>query len=218
MPAFPDPVLGKLQTSGIVAVIVLEHLQDAIPLATSLLEGGINAIELTLRTPVALEAIELISSQLPAMTVGAGTVLTPAQVESVHRAGAAFAVAPGINSRTIAAARKIGLPFAPGVCTPTDIELAVENDCHLLKFFPCQASGGLPYLRQIAAPFAHLGVRFLPLGGITPENAHSFLGDPLVHAIGGSWLAPSSLIAKQDWKGISQLAAEAAQLRKNAHA
>lgn len=212
MPTFPEPAFSKLRQSRIIAVVVLDHLPDAVPLATALLEGGINCIELTLRTPGALKAIELINAYLPDMTIGAGTVLTPSQVEDVHRAGADFAVAPGTNPRTIAAARDLGLPFAPGICTPTDIEIALESDCQLMKFFPCEASGGLPYLRQIAAPFSHLGVKFLPLGGINPTNAETFLREPLIHAIGGSWLAPRALVAKQDWSGITKLAREAGQL------
>lgn len=194
------------------AVLILDDVEAAPPLAQALLAGGIEAMELTLRTPAALEALRRIRAEVPAMLVGAGTLLTPAQVQDAQSAGAAFGVAPGCNPRVIAAARDLGLPFAPGVCTPTDIELALESDCTLLKFFPAQPSGGLPYLRAIAAPFAHVGVQFLPLGGIGPDQAETWLREPAVTALGGSWLAPRDLIQKRDWATITATARLAAEM------
>jgi 2-dehydro-3-deoxyphosphogluconate aldolase/(4S)-4-hydroxy-2-oxoglutarate aldolase len=205
----PDPLHQELFHRGIIAVLVLEDPADAAPLGRALLAGGISCIELTLRTSTALDSIRAIRSSVPEMLVGAGTVLTPHQVNAVKAAGAAFGVSPGMNPRVVAEARQIGLPFAPGVCTPTDIELAVEEGCRLMKFFPCETSGGLPYLRNIAAPFNHLGVRFIPLGGVGPANVEKFLREPLVHAIGGSWLAPQELIQGKNWQAITALANEA---------
>ena len=212
MPAFPTDLQSTLHRAGVIAVLILDDADDAVPLAQALLDGGIQAMELTLRTPAALEALRRIRTEVPAMLVGAGTLLQPAQVQAAQAAGAAFGVAPGCNPRVIAAARDLGLPFAPGVCTPTDIELALESDCQLLKFFPAEPSGGLPYLRAIAAPFAHLGVRFIPLGGIGPTNAETWLREPVVTALGGSWLAPRDLIQKRDWATLTANARAAAAL------
>ncbi len=211
-PPFPDPLHRKLFQRGIIAVLILESPADAVPLARALLEGGISCIELTLRTFTALDSIRAIRTAVPEMLVGAGTVLSPLQVNEVKAAGAAFGVAPGMNPRVVAEARKIGLPFAPGICTPTDIEFAVEAGCRLMKFFPCETSGGLPYLRNIAAPFNHLGVKFIPLGGVNPATAEKFLREPLVHAIGGSWIAPQELIQAKDWQAITALAEEASAI------
>jgi 2-dehydro-3-deoxyphosphogluconate aldolase/(4S)-4-hydroxy-2-oxoglutarate aldolase len=208
----PDPLHQKLLHRGIIAVLVLEDPANAAPLARALLAGGISCIELTLRTSTALDSIRAIRSSVPEMLVGAGTVLSPPQVNAVKAAGAAFGVSPGMNPRVVAEARTIGLPFAPGVCTPTDIELAVEQGCRLMKFFPCETSGGLPYLRNIAAPFNHLGVSFIPLGGVNPGTAEEFLREPLVHAVGGSWLAPQELIQGKDWQAITALATEASAI------
>ena len=208
----PDPLYQELFDCGIIAVLVLEDPSNAAPLARALLAGGISCIELTLRTSTALDSIRAIRSSVPEMLVGAGTVLSPQQANEVKAAGAAFGVSPGMNPRVVAEARNIGLPFAPGVCTPTDIELAVEEGCRLLKFFPCETSGGLPYLRNIAAPFNHLGVSFIPLGGVNPATAEKFLREPLVHAIGGSWLAPQELIQGKNWQAITALAKEASAI------
>ncbi len=210
--AIPDPITKRLGDAGLIAVLIIDDVNDAVPVAQALLDGGVTAIELTMRTPAALDSVRRIVAEVPAMTVGVGTVLTPRQVAQVFDAGAAFAVAPGMNPATVAAARQVGLPFAPGVCTPTDIELAVEAGCRLLKFFPCEPSGGLKYLSSIAAPFAHLGVRFIPLGGIDATNAEPYLVDPLIHAIGGSWLASRSAITDHDWQGITARASAATAL------
>lgn len=202
-----------IPASSIIAVLTLDQIEAAVPLARALLAGGIEHIELTLRTPIALESIRHIASEVPQMKVGAGTLLTPQQVADAKYAGASFGVAPGTNPRVIAAARENDLPFCPGVCTPTDIELALESDCRILKFFPSEASGGLNYLKQIAAPYAHLGVKFIPLGGITPANASDYLKQSFIQAIGGSWLAPADLISQRDWTTITRISEQASQLR-----
>jgi 2-dehydro-3-deoxyphosphogluconate aldolase/(4S)-4-hydroxy-2-oxoglutarate aldolase len=207
--AFPTSLSQRIEKTGIIAVLVIENAGQAVPLARALLAGGIEAMELTLRTPVALEALRRIRSEVPEMIVGAGTVLEPVQITAVLEAGASFAVSPGLNPRVLAAAREVGLPFAPGVVTPSDIEAALEQGCKLMKFFPAEPSGGLPYLRSMAAPFAHLGVRYIPLGGLSAKNLSDYASDPLVAAIGGSWLAPKQLVTSAAWDEISALAREA---------
>ena len=203
---FPNELRGQLRKAGVVAVLMMERAADAVPLAKSLLAGGVSVIELTLRTEAAWDCLRQIRAEVPGMTVGVGTVLTPAQAQQAKEMGAHFAVAPGMNPRVVEEAARIGLPFAPGVCTPTDIELAVERGCRVMKLFPAEPMGGLPYLRTVAAPFAHLGVEFIPLGGINTLNARQYLAEPSVLALGGSWLAPKAMVAAGDWQGLTALA------------
>lgn len=199
----------KIESAGVIAVVSLDSLDDAIPTAKALLAGGVRAIELTLRTPVALDALSLLCQEVPDLLVGAGTVLTAEQVERVHAMGAAFAVAPGVNANVIKTAQRLDLPFAPGVCSPTDIESALELGCHVLKFFPAESTGGLSYLRSAAAPYAHLGLRFIPLGGLNADNAASYLIDPMILALGGSWIAPAESILSGEWDAIADRARQA---------
>lgn len=211
-------VLQRIQTTGIVAVLVIDSETDAVPLARALLAGGVDAMELTLRTPAALGALRRIRAEVPEMLAGAGTVLKPAQVEEVKNAGAEFAVSPGVNPRVLQAAKEAGLPFAPGIATPSDIEQALEFDCKALKFFPAEPSGGLSYLKAAAAPYQHLGIKFLPLGGLNEKNMAAYLADPLVAAIGGSWLAPREAIREGRWDEITGLASAAVQIIKSIRA
>lgn len=206
--AFPDPLRDKLHRAGVIAVLMISRAEDAVPLAQALLKGGVSSIELTLRTEAALDCVRRIRAEVPDMTVGVGTILTPGQANDAKEAGASFGVSPGMNPRVVAEARRIGLPFAPGICTPTDIELALEADCRLLKFFPCEPCGGLPYLKTIAAPFMHLNLQFIPLGGVNAANAATYLQDISVLALGGSWLAPKELVAQGNWMAITDLASE----------
>ena len=171
--------------------------------------GGVNAIELTFRTPAALAALKEIRAEIPEMIAGAGTILTADQVHLAKEAGAHFGVAPGMNPRVLAAAREAGLSFAPGIATPSDIEAALEFDCRLLKFFPAEPSGGLPYLNSIAAPYLHFEIKFVPLGGLSPANMASYLQDSKIAALGGAWLAPRDLIKVGSWKEITDLAQSA---------
>ena len=204
---------GKLQKSAIIAVLILDRVEDGVPLAEALLAGGVDAMELTLRTPAAIGALKEITARVPGMLAGLGTILTTAQVQEVVDAGAAFGVAPGMNPRIVEAALAAGLPFAPGICTPSDIERALEFDRKFLKFFPAEPSGGLKYLESIAAPYAHLGVKYIPLGGVNPSNCQTWLSHPLVGGIGGSWLAPKPLIAAGNWKAIQDAAEQAIAIR-----
>ncbi|NNC90752.1 MAG: bifunctional 4-hydroxy-2-oxoglutarate aldolase/2-dehydro-3-deoxy-phosphogluconate aldolase, partial [Akkermansiaceae bacterium] len=170
-----DPVFEELREAGVAAVVTIEDEGQAVPLARALLAGGVRAMELTLRTPVAIEAIRNIARDVPGMLLGAGTVLTRKQVELVRESGAQFAVAPGFNPTVVRAAQTAGLPFAPGVATPSDIEAALEIGCHVLKFFPAGDLGGCRGLENMAAPYRHLGLRFIPLGGVTRDNLGEYL-------------------------------------------
>ena len=205
----PEPLAARIRSSGIVAVLVIDREEDAVPLARALLSGGIGVIELTLRTPAALGALNRIKSEIPEMLVGAGTVLSPKQVRDVNAAGADFAVSPGLNPRVLTAASEAGMPFAPGIATPSDIERALEVGCKVLKFFPAEPSGGLSYLKAIAAPYQHLGISFMPLGGLNEKNMGTYLSSPLVAAIGGSWLAPRDAVREGRWDEITALAQDA---------
>lgn len=214
----PGSLATRIRNTGIVAVLVIDREGDGPPLAKALLAGGVDAMELTLRTPAALGALRSIRAEVPEMLAGAGTVLTPAQVAEVKNAGAEFAVSPGVNPRVLQAAKDAGLPFAPGIATPTDVEQALEFDCKVLKFFPAEPSGGLGYLKAVAAPYQHLGVKFLPLGGLNEKNMAAYLADPLIAAIGGSWLAPREAIRDKRWNDITALAKSAVETIKTIRA
>jgi 2-dehydro-3-deoxyphosphogluconate aldolase/(4S)-4-hydroxy-2-oxoglutarate aldolase len=206
----PESGIGKaIADARIIAVLVIDELEAAVPVAESLLAGGITAMELTLRTPVALDAARRIREACPEMMVGIGTILFPDQVEAAVASGASFGVSPGVNPAIIRRANAAGLPFGPVVMTPTDIDMAIQEGCRLLKFFPAESSGGLPHLKNIAAPYAHLGPKFIPLGGVSLANMMTYLNSDLIAAVGGSWLAPREVIRDQDWKKIEQNAREA---------
>lgn len=217
MDMFPTPLFERIRRCGNVAVTVIEDPENAVPLARALLAGGVDAMELALRTPRSIEALRRVTAEVPEMLVGAGTVLTPAQAAEAKAAGAAFAVAPGFNPRVVRAAADEGLPFAPGVMSPSEIEGAYELGCtKLLKFFPASVAGGIPGLRTLAAPYKHLGVKFLPLGGLKLENTADWLAEPLVAACGGSWIAPAKLIAARDWAAVEANAAAACAAARKA--
>jgi len=206
----PDSEIGRaIASARLIAVLVIDELESAIPVAESLLKGGVRAMELTLRTPVALEAAAAITDAFPEMMVGIGTVIFPKQVDDAVLAGAAFGVSPGVNPAVIRRAADAGLPFGPGIMTPSDIDMAIQEGCRLLKFFPAESSGGLAHLNNIAAPYAHLGLKFIPLGGIGSGNLMSYLNHDLIAAVGGSWLAPRDVIRTKDWVTIEANARDA---------
>ena len=205
-------LLERLRRTRIVVVVTIDHAEDASMLATVLLDSGIDVMEVTLRTSAAIDAVKAIKEQVPQMTIGAGTILTPHQVESVVAAGAAFGVGPGLNPHLIKAARAAGLPFIPGVLTPTEVEKAIRYDCRLLKFFPAEPIGGAKYLAAMAAPYAHLHVGFIPLGGVNLTNMAAYLTIPSCPAIGGSWIANRECVRRHDWNAIAGRAREAHRL------
>jgi 2-dehydro-3-deoxyphosphogluconate aldolase/(4S)-4-hydroxy-2-oxoglutarate aldolase len=182
--------LGRLR---VVPVIVIDDAADAVPLGRALAEGGIPCAEITFRTAAAEDAIRRMASELPDVLVGAGTVLSPEQAARAMAAGAQFIVAPGFNRRVVDFCLERGVPVYPGVSTPTEIEAALEAGLRVLKFFPAEPLGGLPYLKAVAAPYA--GVGFMPTGGITPRNLGDYLAFPRVVACGGSWMAPAEWIS-----------------------
>jgi 2-dehydro-3-deoxyphosphogluconate aldolase/(4S)-4-hydroxy-2-oxoglutarate aldolase len=211
---FTEELMGRIENCGVIAVLVIDRVEDAVPLAKSLLAGGINVMELTLRTPAAIDALKAIRRDVPEMIAGIGTILTPEQVIEAKSAGAAFGVAPGMNSRVVAKAKEAGLPFAPGICTPSDIEAALEHGCRLLKFFPAETSGGLKHLKNMSAPYLHLGLKFIPLGGLDQNNLASYLSEPSIAAVGGSWIAKRETIKANDWTAITAAAATATETVK----
>lgn len=199
----------RIGDAGVIAVITIEDAKDAVLLAKALLEGGVSAIELTLRTPAAPAAIEAVAAGEPKMMVGAGTVLNVDDLKTVRDAGAVFAVAPGFNPRIVEAADAMGFPFAPGVMTPSEIENAYAAGCDVLKFYHAGVAGGLSALTALAAPYAHLGIRFIPLGGVKQDNLAEWSAEPSILAVGGSWIAPKRDIAQQRWAEITDRARRA---------
>ena len=193
-------VLGSLRTMKIVPVIVIDDSADAIPLGAALTEGGLPCAEVTFRTPNAAAAIARIAGEMPQMLVGAGTVLTPQQAARALEVGAKFIVAPGFNAAVVDHCLERGVPVYPGVCTPTEIEMALGKGLQVLKFFPAEAAGGLAFLKAVAAPYA--GVEFMPTGGINLANLPPYLGFKPVVACGGSWIAPTEWIALKQFDRI----------------
>lgn len=188
----------------VVPVIAIDSIADAIPLADALLDGGIPAAEITFRTAVASDVIHLLSKERPQLYVGAGTILSPENAKRAYECGAKFAVGPGCNPTVISAAQTIGLPFAPGVMTPSDIETAISMGLTFLKFFPAGAAGGVSMLKGISAPYKHLGVKFMPTGGVTIDNVQEYLAVPEIIAAGGTWLAKQDMIANGEWDKITE--------------
>ncbi|MGW7531490.1 bifunctional 4-hydroxy-2-oxoglutarate aldolase/2-dehydro-3-deoxy-phosphogluconate aldolase [Amycolatopsis sp. NPDC054798] len=200
-----------LALSPVMPVVVIDDVDDAVPTARALHSGGIGVIELTLRTPVALTAIERVAAEVPDIVVGAGTVTSPEQAKQAADAGAKFLVTPGCTDAVLDAAFATGLPFLPGASTVSEAMRLAERGLSALKFFPAEASGGAAFLKSIAGPLPQL--QFCPTGGITVSSAPSYLALPNVGCIGGSWLTPAKLLAAKDFAAVEKLAAEAAALR-----
>ena len=215
MNAFPDEILQRLQRSRVVAGFSVDRVDEAVPISEALLAGGIDSIELTLRTDAAMDAVRAISQNVPDIMIGVGTILRPDQAIAVKEAGAHFGVSPGMNPRVIKAAQVVGLPFATGIVTPTHVEAAIELGCYLVKFFPAESSGGLNYLRSMAAPYKHLGIRYFPLGGVNTGNMMEYLNDEIIAAVGGSWIVKSDLVKSKDWAGITERASQVRQILEN---
>ncbi len=193
----------------IVPVLVIDDAKDALPLAEALVAGGLPALEVTLRTPAALDAIRAMS-QLPGGVVGAGTLVTPDDVRAAKEAGAQFGVAPGATDALIAACEAEDLPLLPGAATASEAMRLLEQGYDMLKFFPAEASGGAPALKAIGAPLPQ--ITFCPTGGVSPANARDYLSLSNVACAGGSWVAPKQMVLDQDWVGIETLAREASKL------
>jgi 2-dehydro-3-deoxyphosphogluconate aldolase / (4S)-4-hydroxy-2-oxoglutarate aldolase len=199
-----------LALSPVIPVVVVDDAEHAVPLAEALLRGGVRVIELTLRTPAALAAIERVAAEVPGIVIGAGTVTAPEHAEQAAKAGAAFLVTPGSTDRVLDAAEDTGLPFLPGAATVSEAMRLAERGLTSLKFFPAEAAGGVDYLKSIGGPLP--GLRFCPTGGITPATAPNYLALPNVGCVGGSWLAPKDALASGDWARVEELARAAAAL------
>jgi len=198
----PDESLARLRAIRIVPVIVIDDPDDAVPLARALADGGLPCAEITFRTPRAGEALRRITAEAPDLFVGAGTVLTPEQATQARAAGAQFMVAPGFNPRVVDYCLGNGIPVYPGICTPTELEAALEKGLTTVKFFPAEPSGGLAFLKAMAAPYGD--VSFMPTGGINASNVSAYLGFKRVVACGGSWMAPSDWIAGKQFDRVRE--------------
>ena len=203
--------LDLVQHGPVIPVIVLQRVADAVPLARALVAGGVKVLEITLRTPVALECMRAIAQAVPEAIVGAGTIRTVEDAKSALEVGCQFGVSPGYTHDIGAACKDIGLPLLPGVATASEVMAANADGYGFLKFFPATAAGGIPLLKALHGPFSD--VVFCPTGGITPETAPQFLALPNVKVCGGSWLTPQEAVDKQDWARITALAKAAGALR-----
>jgi 2-dehydro-3-deoxyphosphogluconate aldolase/(4S)-4-hydroxy-2-oxoglutarate aldolase len=199
-----------LDVVPVIPVVVVQDPADAVPIARALVDGGLPAIELTLRTPSALEAIERIANEVPDILLGAGTIVDTTQPKQALAAGAKFLVSPGSTPNLRAAMRDTGLPHLPGVATVSEVMTLLEDGYDEMKFFPAEAAGGADYLKAIHSPVP--AARFCPTGGITPTNLANYLKSPNVGCVGGSWLTPAEAIARRDWATIASLAAGALEL------
>ncbi|MBL1101577.1 bifunctional 4-hydroxy-2-oxoglutarate aldolase/2-dehydro-3-deoxy-phosphogluconate aldolase [Streptomyces coffeae] len=212
MTAVTSPAaVSPLDLAPVVPVVVLHDAADAVPLARALVAGGLAAIEVTLRTAAAADAIRAIAEEVPEVAVGAGTVLTTEQVETSVAAGARFVVSPGWTDRLLDAMRGSGVPYLPGVSTTSEVVALLERGVTEMKFFPAEAAGGPAYLASLAAPLPR--ARFCPTGGIDAARAPDYLALPNVGCVGGTWMLPADALADRDWARVESLAREAAALR-----
>lgn len=209
-------VPARLRQLGVIPVVSLERVESAIPLAEALLSGGLPCAEITFRTAAAEAAIRAVSKAFPEILLGAGTVLTEAQIERAVAAGAKFIVSPGFSASVVNFCQERHIPVFPGVCTPTDIQLALEAGLNMLKFFPADAFGGLKTLKALSAPFP--SVEFIPTGGITAANLEEYLGFKKVLACGGSWMVKNELINDGNFAEIKRLTEEAVAIKRKARA
>jgi 2-dehydro-3-deoxyphosphogluconate aldolase/(4S)-4-hydroxy-2-oxoglutarate aldolase len=206
-----EKLLSILKLQPVVPVLVVEDAKSAVPLARALVAGGLKAIEITLRTPGALDAVRAVAEEVEGAEVGAGTILNVAQWEAAVEAGSKFIVSPGTTQELLDAARQSHVPFLPGAATASEVMALREEGYTVLKFFPAEQAGGAAYLKALSSPLA--GIQFCPTGSISLKNANDYLSLPNVICVGGSWVAPKDLVAAGDWAGITRLAAEAAALK-----
>ena len=205
-------VLTQIEKTGIIPVVVIDRAEDAKPLARALINGGLPCAEVTFRTAAAEESIRIMKAEFPEMLIGAGTVLTTEQVDRAVAAGASFIVSPGTNPKVVRYCQEKNIPIVPGVCTPTEVEAALELGLDTLKFFPAEPAGGLKMIKAMAAPYT--AVRFMPTGGISAENVESYLSYNRIIACGGSWMVKGDLIKEGRFDEIERLTREAAELVK----
>ena len=207
-------IVDMLGKAGIVPVIVIEDEAQAVPLAKALVKGGLPVLEVTFRTKAAAGAIAAIRREVPDAIVGAGTLLTVEQLRAAKAAGAAFGVAPGFDPAIIAEAKAAELPFCPGIATASELSQALTAGCEMVKFFPAEAAGGVKMIKNLLGAFRFTGVRFMPTGGVKPENVGDYLAVPEIVCCGGTWLVPRDALAAGGFATIEALAAEASALVK----
>ncbi|MFD5185637.1 bifunctional 4-hydroxy-2-oxoglutarate aldolase/2-dehydro-3-deoxy-phosphogluconate aldolase [Streptomyces sp. NPDC058372] len=210
-----DPASASvLELAPVLPVVVVDDPADAVPLARALVAGGLRAVEVTLRTGGALDAIRAIAAEVPEAVVGAGTVVSPETVDAAVAAGARFLVSPAWTETLLAAMKASGVPFLPGVSTASEVLALLERGVREMKFFPAEAAGGAPYLKSLAGPLPQ--ARFCPTGGVSPASAPEYLALPNVGCVGGSWMLPADALAAKDWNRVERLAREASGLRPSA--
>ena len=214
MTAKQEKLAALFKQATIMPVLTIERLDDAVPLASALVAGGVHTLEVTLRTPVAIEAAKAIMADMPEAIVGIGTILNADDLARAEALGAAFGISPGATPDLLKAAAASRLPFAPGIATASELMQALAHGFDLVKFFPAEQSGGIKALRALAGPFPN--VRFCPTGGIGDANAASWLAEPNVLAVGGSWLCPAADVGSGNWAGITAMCALAMKLLKPA--
>ena len=205
-------IVDMLGKAGIVPVIVIEDEAQAVPLARALVRGGLPVLEVTFRTKAAAGAIAAIRREVPEAIVGAGTLLTVEQLQAAKKAGAAFGVAPGFDPAIVEEAKAAMLPFCPGIATASELSQALTAGCEMVKFFPAEAAGGVKMIKSLLGAFRFTGVRFMPTGGVKPDNVADYLAVPEIVCCGGTWLVPKDALAAGDFAKIETLAAEAAAL------
>ncbi|MGV2103801.1 bifunctional 4-hydroxy-2-oxoglutarate aldolase/2-dehydro-3-deoxy-phosphogluconate aldolase [Rhizobium sp. 21-4511-3d] len=208
--------IDLIASLGVVPVIAIERVSDAVALADALLEGGLPVAEITFRTEAAADVLAKMRDERPELCIGAGTVLDTPSLDKAIASGARFGLAPGFDPSIVDAAKSAGLPFCPGIMTPSDLTLAAGRDVRLAKFFPAGIAGGPKALAGISAPFAHLGIRFIPTGGVTETTIGEWLALKQVIAVGGTWIAKTEDIREGRFKDIEKNAAEAVKVAKQA--
>jgi 2-dehydro-3-deoxyphosphogluconate aldolase/(4S)-4-hydroxy-2-oxoglutarate aldolase len=214
MTAHQGEFVALLKSAVVIPVLTIERLEDAVPLARALVAGDVRVLEVTLRTPVAIEAARAIMAEVPEAIVGIGTILHPDDLARAETLGARFGISPGATPDLLKAAAASGLPFAPGIATASEVMQALAHGFNLVKFFPAEQSGGIKALRALAGPFPD--VRFCPTGGVGEANAAAWLAEPNVVAVGGSWLCPAADIRSGNWDGITAMCELAVKLLKPA--
>ncbi|MEH6691854.1 MULTISPECIES: 2-dehydro-3-deoxy-phosphogluconate aldolase [Pseudorhizobium] len=206
-----DNLLAILRAQPVVPVLIVDDAKSAVLLARALVAGGLTAIEITMRTPAALDAVKAVAAEVEGANVGAGTILNARDFDAAVKAGSTFIVSPGATRGILDAAKGSDVPLLPGAATASEVMALREEGLEILKFFPAEQAGGAPYLKSLSSPLA--GTLFCPTGGISLKNARDYLSLPNVICVGGSWVAPKDLVAAGDWAGITTLAREAAALK-----
>ena len=206
-----ETLLAILRAQPVVPVLIVDDAKSAVPLARALVAGGLKAIEITMRTPAALDAVKAVAAEVEGANVGAGTILSAKDFDAAVKAGSTFIVSPGATRGVLEAAKGSGVPLLPGAATASEVMALREEGLEVMKFFPAEQAGGAAYLKALSSPLA--GTLFCPTGGISLKNAKDYLSLPNVVCVGGSWVAPKDLVAAGEWAGITRLASEAAALK-----